>query len=194
MNARRWFAGRSRSGVVVAALVLGIAMMLGAGVAQAYCDKGKRIKHSRAECVDAWWSDRGLYVKIGAQNRCSDIGPAVVKFDAIAEKDYTWTLRDAKKKRLRTARRIRGAYCCPDLGVCNRSDAAKRQACLERFNVNRDGSRCREVSVGVHDGKCTFSAKCWYRKGHHFWARVRVSPQDVYRIRVCSKRKLSIHC
>ena len=94
--------------------------------AHAACEWRHRISHRESECLSAEWKNSKPLMTlpsrnwVTAQSSCSDLGRVVVKIDLKGEMDRTWHLHDNHKRRGEYSAKIRGVYCCRDLGVCHR--------------------------------------------------------------------------
>ena len=72
-----------RSGVPAVALLAVAIILLPATTADASCSAGNRVDHRDAECLSAWWKNRGLLKKSPFQvrNMCPEYGKVVAKVD-----------------------------------------------------------------------------------------------------------------
>ena len=125
-----------RAGLPLAALFLLALVLLPTGAAHASCSSGSRVDHADAECLYAWWKNRGLFRKspYHVSNQCSAYGKVVAKVDLVSADDRTIHLDDAFPRDGDTSHRIRGISCCSDTGaLCNRSDVVTDTGCLSRF-------------------------------------------------------------
>ena len=157
-----------RTGVAVIA-VLAVALLLLPDSAEAgSCTGGNRVNHRDAECLNAWWKNRGLLRKspYHVRNMCSGYGEVVAKVDLKSAMDRTLHLNDGDWRDGQTSHRIRGISCCKDTGdLCNRSDVVTDEGCLARFlEVSPAASRCRNptasAAISGEDYNCTITAKC----------------------------------
>ena len=111
--------------LTVLAAVLAISTMI-MGTAHAACEWKHRIPHGESECLSAEWENPNRPLTISARNwvtaqsTCSDLGRVVVKIDLVHEMDRTWHLHNNQERRGEYSAKIRGVYCCRDLGVCRR--------------------------------------------------------------------------
>ena len=101
------------------------ALTLLAADAQARCTGKDRVSVFRSDCASAWHGRNLWRSALGAQNLCPKLGTVVIKWDLKSHKDQTWWLKTGKKRRTKTAAKVRGMYCCKDLGICDRADAYK---------------------------------------------------------------------
>ena len=134
--------------------------------AWASCSGADRIPHKQAECLHVWWKSRPLWVDLGAYrtNKCPASNlPTVVKWDLKSHGDYTWYLsKPEQKRRKRTAARVRSAYCCADLGLCNLSQLTDNKRCSRAFDKSYASSLCDDSGryISYSNGKCSIRAKC----------------------------------
>ena len=157
-----------RTGVLAAALLAAALMLLPATTAAGSCSTGNRVDHRDAECLSAWWQNRGLLKKSPYQvrNMCPGYGKVVAKVDLKSARDRTLTLDDGLPRDGDTRHRIRDISCCSDIGeLCNRSDAVTDAGCVARFRrVSPANGSCGSVTAtavisgGNYD--CRISATC----------------------------------
>ena len=158
-----------RSGVPAVALLAAAFMLLPATTAEASCSTGNRVDHRDAECLSAWWKNRGLLKKspFHVRNMCPEYGKVVAKVDLKSAMDRTLHLNDGLPRDGDTRHRIRGISCCSDTGaLCNRSDVVTDAGCLARFmQVSPAARTCaRPRAIAAISGEnynCTISAECW---------------------------------
>ena len=159
--------GRNR---LPALTVLAAAFMsLHAATADAACSTGNRVDHRDAECLSAWWKNRGLLRKSPyyVRNMCPGYGTVVAKVDLKSANDRTLHLADGLPRDGDTHHRIRSISCCSDAGaLCNRSDVVTDEGCLARYNrVSPAAYTCHnEFAVAEISGdayNCTVTAHCW---------------------------------
>ena len=163
------FEYRGRTGIVAIALLAALILLLPADVEASQCSRGERVDHRNAECLYAWWKNRGLLKKSPwhVSNQCSEYGKVVAKVDLVSASDRTIHLTDALPRDGDTRHRIRGIACCSDMGICNRADAVTDEACLARFKrVSTVPLSCRDISASANTsgGKlsCNVSAFCTF--------------------------------
>ena len=157
-----------RVGVAAIALLAGTLLSLPASTADAACSAGNRVDHRDAECLYAWWKNRGLFKKspYHVSNQCSAYGKVVAKVDLVSASDRTIHLDDGLPRDGDTSHRIRGISCCTDTGaLCNRSDVVTDTGCKSRFwRTSSAAWSCMNVTAaaaisgGNYD--CTVSAQC----------------------------------
>ena len=158
-----------RTGVLAVALLAAAFMLLPATTAEASCSTGNRVDHRDAECLSAWWKNRGLLKKspYHVSNQCSEYGKVVAKVDLVSARDRTIHLIDDIPRDGDTRHRIRGISCCSDTGaLCNRTDVVTDAGCLARFmQVSPAARTCaRPRAIAAISGEnynCTISAECW---------------------------------
>ena len=126
------------------------------------------MNHRDAECLYAWWKNRGLLKKspYHVSNQCSAYGKVVAKVDLVSASDRTIHLIDDNPRSGDTRNRIRGIACCSDMGICNRSDAVTDEGCLARFLRESPAARnrnCLHYTATAEAGEnltCTVTAQC----------------------------------
>ena len=158
-----------RTGVLAVALLAAAFMLLPATTAEASCSTGNRVDHRDAECLSAWWKNRGVLKKSSfhVRNMCPEYGKVVAKVDLKSAMDRTLHLNDGLPRDGDTRHRIRGISCCSDTGaLCNRSDVVTDAGCLARFmQVSPAARTCaRPRAIAAISGEnynCTISAECW---------------------------------
>ena len=146
-----------RTGVLAVALLAAAFMLLPATTAEASCSTGNRVDHRDAECLSAWWKNRGLLKKspYHVRNMCPEYGKVVAKVDLRSARDRTIHLTDGLPRDGDTRHRIRGISCCSDIGeLCNRSDIVTDEGCAARFNrVSPAAGDCwKETATAVISG------------------------------------------
>ncbi|TGG94595.1 MAG: hypothetical protein ERJ67_02145 [Aphanocapsa feldmannii 277cV] len=103
------------------ALLLVAASLAGQG-AWAACERSHRVDRSDSPCLDASITNRWNKNGATAKNLCSDYGTMVVKVDRVRAPDWTWHLKnDKRRSRNFWGTRIRSVSCCSDLstdGIC----------------------------------------------------------------------------
>ena len=85
-----------RTGVPAVALLAAALMLLPATTADASCSAGNRVDYRDAECLSAWWKNRGLLKKspFHVRNMCPEYGKVVAKVDLKSAMDRTLHLND----------------------------------------------------------------------------------------------------
>ena len=80
-----------RTGVLAVALLAAALMLLPATTAEASCSTGNRVDHRDAECLSAWWKNRGVLKKspYHVRNMCPEYGKVVAKVDLKSAMDRT---------------------------------------------------------------------------------------------------------
>ena len=157
-----------RSGVAAIALLAGALLLLPENAEASQCSRAERVNHRDAECLYAWWKNRGLFKKspYHVSNQCSEYGKVVAKVDLASASDRTIHLIDDIPRDGDTRHRIRGISCCSDLGICNRSDAVTDEGCLARFRQSPASKKCWSASASAaisgDDYSCNVSADCEY--------------------------------
>ena len=156
-----------RAGVAAIALLAGALLLLPENAEASQCSRGERVNHRDAECLYAWWKNRGLLKKspYHVSNQCSEYGKVVAKVDLVSASDRTIHLIDDIPRDGDTRHRIRGISCCSDLGICNRSDAVTDEGCLAQFmRVSMASKQCGAVTASAtisgDNYSCTITAKC----------------------------------
>ena len=160
-----------RTGITAAAVLAVALILLPAMTADASCSAGNRVDHRDAECLSAWWKNRGVLKKsrFHVRNKCPEYGKVVAKVDLKSAMDRTLLLNDGLPRDGGTRHRIRGISCCSDIGaLCNRSDVVSDAGCLARFRrVSPANRSCGSVTVtAVISGEnydCRISAICMIR-------------------------------
>ncbi len=149
--------------VLAAALIL-----LSAGTADASCSARNRVDYRNAECLSAWWKNRGLFRKSPyyVRNMCPEYGKVVAKVDLKSAGDRTLHLADGLPREGDTRHRIRGISCCSDTGaLCNRSDLVTDTGCLARFRRTSSAAwscmnETAAAAISGNDYNCTVRARC----------------------------------
>ena len=161
--------GVGQAGIAAIALLAVTFLLPPADAEASQCSRGERVDHRNAECLYAWWKNRGLLKKSPwhVSNQCSEYGKVVAKVDLVSASDRTIHLTDALPRDGDTRHRIRGIACCSDMGICNRADAVTDEACLARFKrVSTVPLSCRDISASANTsgGKlsCNVSAFCTF--------------------------------
>ena len=156
-----------RAGVAAIALLAGALLLLPENAEASQCSRGERVNHRDAECLYAWWKNRGLLKKspYHVSNQCSEYGKVVAKVDLVSASDRTIHLIDDIPRDGDTRHRIRGISCCSDLGICNRSDAVTDEGCLAQFmRVSMASKQCGAITASAtisgDNYSCTITAKC----------------------------------
>ncbi len=158
----------SRTGLS-AIMFLAVALMwLPAGTTSAACSAGNRVDHRDAECLNAWWKNRGLFRKspYHVRNMCPGYGTVVAKVDLKSASDRTLHLADGHPRDGDTDHQIRGISCCSDTGaLCNRSDVVTNAGCLERFRRTSSAewtcmNKTAAASISGENYNCTIWAQC----------------------------------
>ena len=158
-----------RTGIPAVAVLAVALILLPATTADASCSAGNRVDYRDAECLSAWWKNRGLLKKspYHVRNMCPEYGKVVAKVDLKSAMDRTLHLNDGLPRDGDTRHRIRGVSCCSDTGaLCNRSDVVTDAGCLARFmQVSPAARTCaRPRAIAAISGEnynCTISAECW---------------------------------
>ena len=98
-----------------------------AGASHASCTGSNRLTIGESSCLDgshtSSCSDRIFSACIAysstywAQGRCKE--KVVAKIDIAGGTDATWHLTNFLKKTGTSSKKVRGVYCCDDLGRCN---------------------------------------------------------------------------
>ena len=157
-----------RAGVAAIALLAGALLLLPENAESSQCSRSERVNHRDAECLYAWWKNRGLFKKspYHVSNQCSEYGKVVAKVDLASASDRTIHLIDDIPRDGDTRHRIRDISCCSDMGICNRSDAVTDEGCLERFRQvspaiqNRNCWDYTATAEAGEDLQCTVTAQC----------------------------------
>ncbi len=157
-----------RKGPTVAILAVALAL-LATSAAEASCGGANRVDPGDAECLSAWWKNRGLLRKspYHARNLCSEYGKVVAKVDLVSASDRTLHLGDDLPRDGDTRHRIRGISCCADMGICNRSDVVTDENCLARFlQESAAAGNCRHdtasatAAISGENYNCNVTAEC----------------------------------
>ena len=150
--------------VVAAALILSLPSTASAN----QCSRPERVDHRDAECLDASWTNRGIFEKspFRVQNRCAAYGKVVAKVDLVAAGDLTLHLTDGRRKGGHAWRQIRSITCCSDIGICNRSDAVTDEGCQARImQASTAPLNCRSITAYAtspgENYSCTVEAECY---------------------------------
>ena len=156
-----------RAGVAAIALLAGALLLLPENAEASQCSRGERVNHRDAECLYAWWKNRGLLKKspYHVSNQCSEYGRVVAKVDLVSASDRTIHLIDDIPRDGDTRHRIRGISCCSDMGICNRADAVTDAGCKAQFmRVSMASKQCGAITASAtisgDDYSCTITAKC----------------------------------
>ena len=107
-----------RTGIPAVAVLAVALILLPATTADASCSAGNRVDYRDAECLSAWWKNRGLLKKspYHVRNMCPEYGKVVAKVDLKSAMDRTLHLNDGLPRDGDTRHRIRGVSCCSDIG------------------------------------------------------------------------------
>ena len=157
-----------RSGIAAIMLFAAALISLPASRADAACSAENRVDHRDAECLYAWWNNRGLFKKspYHVSNQCSAYGKVVAKVDLVSASDRTIHLDDGLPRDGDTSHRIRGISCCSDTGaLCNRSDVVTDTGCLSRFRRTSSAAwSCMNATAAAaisgDNYNCTVRARC----------------------------------
>ena len=156
-----------RAGIASIALLAGVLLLLPVSAAAGSCSAGNRVNHRDAECLYAWWKNRGLLKKspYHVSNQCPELGRVVAKVDLVSASDRTIHLTDRIPRDGDTRHRIRGISCCSDMGICNRPDAVTDEGCLAQFRrVSSASMTCGAVTASAaisgDNYSCTITATC----------------------------------
>ena len=155
-----------RKGSPAVAFLAVVLMLLPATTAEASCSAPNRVDHRDAECLSAWWKNRGLLKKrpYHVRNMCPEYGKVVAKVDLTSARDRTPHLNDGLPRDGDTRHRIQGISCCSDIGaLCNRSDVLTDAGCLARFQRESSAGRtCVRATATISNENriCTISAEC----------------------------------
>ena len=156
-----------RAGVAAIALLAGALLLLPENAEASQCSRAERVNHRDAECLYAWWKNRGLLKKspYHVSNQCSEYGKVVAKVDLASASDRTIHLIDDIPRDGDTRHRIRGISCCSDMGICNRADAVTDAGCKAQFmRVSMASKQCGAVTASAtisgDNYSCTITAKC----------------------------------
>ena len=158
--------GRNR--LPALAVLTAALMSLPAATADASCSAGNRVDHRNAECLSAWWKNRGPFRKSPyyVRNMCPEYGKVVAKVDLRSAGDRTLHLADGFPREGDTGHRIQGISCCSDTGaLCNRSDLVTDAGCLAQFRRTSSAawSCMNETAAAAISGdnyRCTVRARC----------------------------------
>ena len=164
--------GRTR--VTAIALLAGALLLLPMSAAAGSCSAGNRVDPRNAECLYAWWKNRGLLKKspYHVSNQCAEYGKVVAKVDLVSARDRTLHLIDDIPRDGDTRHRIRGISCCSDIGICNRSDAVTDEGCLAQFKrVSSASMTCMwtfaSAVISGDDYSCTITTTCDPELNHY---------------------------
>ncbi|MCY4500323.1 MAG: hypothetical protein OXE57_02010 [Alphaproteobacteria bacterium] len=155
-----------RTGVAAIALLAGALLLFPVSAAAGSCSSENRVDHRNAECLYAWWKNRGLLKKSPwhVSNQCPELGKVVAKVDLVAARDRTIHLTDRIPRDGDTRHRIRNVYCCSDLSAaCNRSDILSDAACVRQFERGSPAARTCRNAAATYSGEnqsCAISAEC----------------------------------
>ena len=85
-----------RTGILAVAFLAVALILLPATTADASCSAGNRVDRRDAECLSAWWKNRGLLKKspYHVRNMCPEYGKVVAKVDLNSAMDRTIHLND----------------------------------------------------------------------------------------------------
>ena len=189
--------GGGRTGIPSAAVLAALLILLPSGAADASCNGGNRVDHENAECLSAWWKNRGVLRKSPyyVRNMCPEYGKVVAKVDLKSARDRTLHLHGGLPREGDTRHRIRGISCCSDAGtLCNRSDVVTGPGCLARFHQTSSAawSCMNETAAAAISGgnyNCTIRAKCermeQYGTPHYAESSITVPWYDLDDVRNC---------
>ena len=156
-----------RAGASAIALLAGALLLLPENAEASQCSRAERVNHRDAECLYAWWKNRGVLRKspYHVSNQCSEYGKVVAKVDLASASDRTIHLIDDIPRDGDTRHRIRGISCCSDIGICNRADAVTDAGCKAQFKrVSMASKQCGAVTASAtisgDNYSCTITAKC----------------------------------
>ena len=163
----KWNAAHKISAVVVLALAATVA-----GQAHASCGPSQRTSHEDADCLSADWGTSSspsiLYpIPVKTQNLCSDIGKVVARINTYplssgsSEEYYIEALHDGTPNVSYARNKIKGVYCCEDMGqICSKSDVTAA-SCLDRFEDSFASDTCSNSSAAVNASyECVITADC----------------------------------
>ena len=181
-----------RAGVAAIALLAGALLLLPENASASQCSRAERVNHRDAECLSAWWKNRGLLKKspYHVSNQCSEYGKVVAKVDLVSASDRTIHLIDDIPRDGDTRHRIRGISCCSDMGICNRSDAVTDAGCLAQFRrVSMASMRCGNITASAaisgDDYSCTITATCSRGDIRNYYSSVTVPFVALANVHVC---------
>ena len=184
-----------RAGVAAIALLDGALLLLPENAAASQCSRPERVDHRNAECLYAWWKNRGLLKKspYHVSNQCSAYGKVVAKVDLVSARDRTIHLIDDIPRDGDTRHRIRSISCCSDMGICNRSDAVSDEGCLAQFRrVSMASMRCGNITASAaisgDDYSCTITATCTPRSSINYYSTVTVPFLALGNVNNCNGR------
>ena len=141
-------------------------MLLPSG-SHANCDRGKRIDHSKADCLTAQhWERKGFFSRRSyarTRNLCPEWGRIVAKVEIRNGADATWGLTDGRWRQGSWAppKKVRAISCCADLSdLCSKSDVLTTKGCENQFD--RSGARrsCSDRRFAVDAENCTIETSC----------------------------------
>jgi len=163
----KWNAAHKISAVVVLALAATVA-----GQAHASCGPSQRTSHEDANCLRADWGTSSSPsivnpIPVTTQNLCSDIGKVVARINTYplssgsSEEYYIEALHDGTPNVSYARNKIKGVYCCEDMGqICSKSDVTAA-SCLDRFEDSFASDTCSNSSAAVNASyECVITADC----------------------------------
>ena len=153
-----------------------------------------------SECLHGWWDNNDWPKKstFGAQvqNDCHLWGTVVAKVDLASCSDKTWHLNNTSKRRGSEACRVRGIYCCKDIGdLCEKKDLMTTESCTNQWNDSPASDTCylsggetytsgttspSSVTHSKNNYTCSFWAKCEYITSDWTLEEKQASIKDVH--------------
>ena len=181
------------------------AIMVVAGAAYASCTGSNRVTFHHTECLHGWWDNNDWPKKstfgAQAQNDCHLWDKVVAKVDLASCSDKTWHLTNTNTRRGSEACRVRGIYCCKDLGVCRKKDLVTIAGCTSQWNESPASDTCElsggetytsnpngtspadflsSVTASSANYTCSFWAKCTYMSDFWVYDEKDTSIKDVH--------------
>ena len=157
-----------QAGIAASALLAVVLLLLPENATAGQCSRPDRVDHRDAECLDASWTNRGIFRKstFRIQNMCATYGTVVAKVDLVAASDMTLHLDHGRRGRGHAWRQIRSISCCSDIGICNRSDAVTDEGCQARImQASMAPLSCRSITATAtspgENYMCTIQAECY---------------------------------
>ena len=133
----------------------------------AACERGKRIKHLKADCLSAsHWETIGFFSgksHAKAKNLCPKWGRVIAKVDIKSGTDGTWGLTNShwRQESWRFPKKVREVSCCSDLSdLCSKSDVLTTRGCETQFNRSEASRTCHNRTFGVRGENCVVEANC----------------------------------
>ena len=192
---------------VLTAVTLALATLL-AVQAHALCGSGQKISYRNADCLDASWDNHVDALSNGqvtATNTCPEYGTVVAKIELTSSScnEFYWQLITGAEFRQNTQScDVEEVFCCKDTSdLCNISDIANEDSCLEQFSQSSASETCEQPSasvppyfVGGNGVQCDISAHCKKFDGQVVYTGIKVDWLQVPDVHNCNGRLVHGAC